>query len=108
MITAPQADFVAACRYAPVGVRSCGPTRASLIYPNYHATANDRVMTFAMIETAEGLANAEAIAATPGLTGIFIGKLPRPEFAYLCRHIYHQKNQCHTLLLTASVYVASC
>jgi 4-hydroxy-2-oxoheptanedioate aldolase len=35
--------------------------------------ANADVILFAMIETAEGLANVEEIAATPGLDGLFVG-----------------------------------
>ncbi len=68
------AAFVQACRYPPQGFRSSGPTRA-IVYGglDYHAKANDEVLTFAMIETAQGLANVEAIVATPGLDGIYIG-----------------------------------
>ena len=32
-----------------------------------------RVAAVAMIETAEGLANVEAIAATPGLDAVYVG-----------------------------------
>ena len=34
---------------------------------------NDEVVAVAMIETAEGFANLEEIAATPGLEGIYVG-----------------------------------
>jgi 4-hydroxy-2-oxoheptanedioate aldolase len=68
------AQFVQACRYPPMGYRSFGPIRAAVYGgPDYFAHANDEVLTFAMIETAAGLANAEAICATPGLSGIYIG-----------------------------------
>ena len=68
------AAFVQACRYPPEGFRSSGPTRA-IVYggPDYHAKANGEMLTFAMIETAQGLANVEAIVATPGLDGVYIG-----------------------------------
>ncbi len=68
------AAFVQACRYPPEGFRSSGPTRA-VVYggPDYHACANGEMLTFAMIETAAGLANVEAIVATPGLDGVYIG-----------------------------------
>jgi 4-hydroxy-2-oxoheptanedioate aldolase len=66
--------FVGACRYPPQGFRSSGPTRAALIHGSgYQAEANAEVIALAMIETAEGLANVEAICATPGLDGIYIG-----------------------------------
>ena len=66
--------FVSACRYPPAGGRSYGPTRAGLVGgPDYAATANREVLCLAMIETRAGLDNVEAVAATPGLDGIYIG-----------------------------------
>ncbi|MEO8115088.1 MAG: aldolase/citrate lyase family protein [Phenylobacterium sp.] len=76
MINDPRecAAFVAACRYPPLGFRSSGPTRAVLYAgPDYQAHANGEMLAIAMIETAQGLANVEAIAATPGLDGLYIG-----------------------------------
>ncbi len=65
---------VAACRYPPKGMRSFGPIRAALYGgANYAAEANDEIACIVMIETADGLANAEAIAATPGVDGVYIG-----------------------------------
>ncbi|MBL8554481.1 MAG: 2,4-dihydroxyhept-2-ene-1,7-dioic acid aldolase [Phenylobacterium sp.] len=67
-------SFVRACRYPPDGFRSYGPTRPAMIYGgDYAENANAEIVTFAMIETAEGLANAAAICAVPGLDGIYIG-----------------------------------
>tara|TARA_E500000075_G_C6826541_1_gene238111 strand:- start:183 stop:701 length:519 start_codon:yes stop_codon:yes gene_type:complete len=67
-------SFVGATRYAPVGHRSSGPTRALMIHgPSYHDEANEKIISFAMIETVEALENVEKIAATDGLTGIYIG-----------------------------------
>lgn len=69
--------FVGACRYAPSGYRSIGPLRAALyagVDPAaYAGAANDQVLTLAMIETVEALACIDAIAATPGLDGLYIG-----------------------------------
>ena len=66
--------FVGACRYTPDGYRSAGPTRAMLVYgANYIAQANDAVVSLAMVETREALENVAEIAATPGLTGIYVG-----------------------------------
>lgn len=71
---ADAAAFVKCLRYPPRGERSYGPTRVSFAAgANYAAEANDNILGFAMIETAEGLANVEAIAATPGLDGLYIG-----------------------------------
>ena len=41
--------------------------------PGYHDEANEKIISFAMIETVEALDNVEKIAATDGLTGIYIG-----------------------------------
>jgi 4-hydroxy-2-oxoheptanedioate aldolase len=66
--------LVAACHYAPKGFRSVGPTRAMMLFgPDYIQRANDHVVTLAMIETKEALDNVKEIAATPGLTGLYIG-----------------------------------
>ena len=66
--------FVGACHYAPTGYRSVGPTRAMSIFgPDYIKRANDHVITLAMIETVEAFENVEKIAATPGLSGLYIG-----------------------------------
>ena len=75
LVNTPQdaAAAVAATRYPPLGVRSYGPMRSGRrIGPN-PAVANASTLVFAMIETPDGLANVEAIAATPGLDGLYIG-----------------------------------
>lgn len=73
--TAQQAaEFVSYLRYPPLGQRSFGPTRVSFAAgANYAGEANGEILAFAMIETADGMANLEAIAATPGLDGIYVG-----------------------------------
>jgi 4-hydroxy-2-oxoheptanedioate aldolase len=66
--------FVRYCRYAPDGERSFGPVRAGLLHgPGYARQANESVVTLAMVETGQGLANVAEIARTPGLTGVYIG-----------------------------------
>ncbi len=73
--TAEQAARLAeAVRYPPAGRRSFGPTRAALSAgPHYFEGANAEVLALAMIETAEGVANLDAILATPGLDGVYVG-----------------------------------
>ena len=68
------AKAVAACRYPPVGIRSSGPVRA-VHYggADYVAKANDEIVVMGMVETKEGLANLDAICATPGLDAVYIG-----------------------------------
>lgn len=76
MIDTPEdaARFVSACRYPPRGTRSFGPTRG-LLYggPDYFDHADDTIVTYAMVETGRGIENLDAICATPGLDGVFVG-----------------------------------
>ncbi len=66
--------FVGACRYPPDGIRSYGPKRAMLYAgDDYAEAANDTIVAIAMIETADGLANVDAIAALPGIDALYIG-----------------------------------
>lgn len=80
-VICPQVDtpeiarqFVAACRYPPMGNRSFGPARG-LLYggPDYFDHANHTVLTLAMIESVEGMRNMESIMETDGLDGIYVG-----------------------------------
>jgi 4-hydroxy-2-oxoheptanedioate aldolase len=70
--------FVAAAKYPPLGERSWGPHRVTTLagiadQSIYLREANDNVVTLAMIETTAALANLEAILATPGIDGVFVG-----------------------------------
>jgi 4-hydroxy-2-oxoheptanedioate aldolase len=66
--------LVAYSNYPPRGVRSMGPVRASLYAgADYTAHANDTIVAFAMIETAEAVENIDAIVSVEGLTAIYIG-----------------------------------
>ncbi|MEY2690009.1 MAG: hypothetical protein RL375_4209 [Pseudomonadota bacterium] len=66
--------LVAYSHYAPRGTRSFGPVRA-LLYggADYPSQANDTVVVFAMIETAQALDNLDAILSVEGLDAIYIG-----------------------------------
>lgn len=65
---------VSACRYPPAGQRSFGPIRAALAAgPGYASRANESVLCLVMIETQAGLDNLDAILATPGLDGVYVG-----------------------------------
>ena len=73
--TAEDAEqFVGACRYPPLGYRSFGPIRA-LLYAgaDYAQYANETVIPFAMIETAEALDNLDEILSVEGLDAIYVG-----------------------------------
>jgi 4-hydroxy-2-oxoheptanedioate aldolase len=66
--------FVAACRYPPAGTRSYGPIQAAFGRGlDQTKAAEDAILLFAMIETADGLAHLDEIASTPGLDGLFVG-----------------------------------
>src|SRR5688572_20354552 len=62
-------------RYPPVGRRSSGGGSFGQVWPgvNYRATVNDNMLVAVMIETLEGVANAEEIAATHGVDVVLIG-----------------------------------
>ena len=66
--------LVAWTHYAPRGTRSFGPVRA-LLYggADYAQHANDTIVTFAMIETAQALDNLDAILSVEGLDAVYIG-----------------------------------
>ena len=66
--------LVAYTHYAPMGTRSFGPVRASLVGgPDYAQHANTTIVAFAMIETAQALDNLDAILSVDGLDAIYIG-----------------------------------
>lgn len=66
--------LVAWTHYAPRGTRSFGPVRA-LLYggADYPQHADDTIVVFAMIETAQALDNLDAILSVEGLDAIYIG-----------------------------------
>lgn len=66
--------LVQATRYAPLGARSFGPTRANMVHgTGYAKTANDAILVLAMIETREALQNLDAILAVEGIDGVYVG-----------------------------------
>jgi len=64
--------LVEQCRYAPLGKRSWGPTRA-LVSDTSTEQANNYVKVFAMIETGEAIKNLDSILDLEGLDGAFVG-----------------------------------
>ena len=70
--------LAAAAKYPPVGERSWGPHRATILagladQSVYLREANDHIVTLAMIETRTALGNLDAIVDTPGIDGLFLG-----------------------------------
>ncbi len=65
---------VSACRYPPVGSRSTGPTRASLVYgSDYVAEAESFVQCIPMIETTAALNSLDEILSVVGVDIIYVG-----------------------------------
>ncbi len=73
MVETPEqaATAVSATRYAPAGLRSFGPLRASLgvVAAELEACAG----VYVMIETAAALPALDEICAVPGLSGVYVG-----------------------------------
>lgn len=71
MVSTPEQAKLAAeaMRFPPDGIRSFGPVR------NYYGVSpvKSEPLCFVMIETAEAMENLDAIAATPGVDGLFVG-----------------------------------
>ena len=70
--------FAAAAKFPPIGERSWGPHRATTLagltdQSIYLREANDHIVALAMIETRIALQNFDAIIATPGIDGFFLG-----------------------------------
>ena len=66
--------LVDAARYAPLGSRSFGPTRANLVHgATYAHSANEAVLLFAMIETREAMSNLDDILGVDGIDGVYVG-----------------------------------
>ena len=71
----PQDDDVARAPGGRGGIRGMAGARASRWgrYPAYAKEANERVCLLVQAETRTALQNLDAIAATPGVDGVFIG-----------------------------------
>jgi 4-hydroxy-2-oxoheptanedioate aldolase len=70
--------YVSFAKFPPIGERSWGPHRATMLalmadQKDYLREANALTFTFAMIETRTALDNVEAIASTAGIDGLFLG-----------------------------------
>jgi 4-hydroxy-2-oxoheptanedioate aldolase len=70
--------YASFAKFPPIGERSWGPHRVTTLtnIPDqklYLREANDLIVTFAMVETRTALDNLEAITATPGIDGLFLG-----------------------------------
>jgi 2-keto-3-deoxy-L-rhamnonate aldolase RhmA len=64
---------VKATRYAPNGLRGCGPRRAGMFDSDYLKTADDEILVICQIETKEAVDNIEEIASVEGIDVTYIG-----------------------------------
>jgi len=69
-------------KYPPVGRRSTGSMQAPTLWgKDYRQTANANVMVVVQIETLEGAANVEKIAAVPGVDVVFAASVDLASFS---------------------------
>jgi len=79
MIDTPEqaARVVSSVKYPPDGNRGLGTSMARAArwntVPGYLGHANDEMLVIVQAETVTAIGNLEAIAATPGVDGVFIG-----------------------------------
>jgi 4-hydroxy-2-oxoheptanedioate aldolase len=75
MVNTPEEAKLAAesCRFPPCGARSWGWGRAGRYGDDYGDWINEQVFVAVQIESTEAVRNAEAILATPGVDGCWIG-----------------------------------
>lgn len=76
--TAAQAQqLVQWSKFPPMGIRGQGSSfcamASGISVDEYVRYANRTILVLVQIETPEAVANAEAIAATPGVDGLFVG-----------------------------------
>ena len=64
---------VKATRYAPDGLRGCGPRRASMFDPDYLKTADEEILVICQIETKRAVENIEDIVSLEGVDVSYIG-----------------------------------
>jgi 2-keto-3-deoxy-L-rhamnonate aldolase RhmA len=66
-------DVAAAARYSPLGSRGVCPLIGTSAFSDPVRELSQAPLVLVQIEGRDGLANAAAIAATPGLDGVFVG-----------------------------------
>lgn len=75
--TQEQAELaVASTRYPPAGIRGVSVSHRSNMFgtvPDYFTSINDNITVMVQIESQQGVDNLDAIAATDGIDGIFVG-----------------------------------
>jgi 4-hydroxy-2-oxoheptanedioate aldolase len=93
-----------ACRFPPTGTRSWGWGRAARYGDDYTDWINDQVLVIVQIESATAVENAEAIMATPGVDGCWMG--PSDLSLSLGIHPRHRKEDERVIQATENVLQA--
>src|SRR4030095_5332427 len=107
--TADEAKHIVSCtRYPPIGRRGAAFGFAHDDYQRGDVAAtmsalHDRTMVIPQIETAEGLANVDAIAAVAGVDALWLGHFDLSNFLGIPRQFKHP-----TLVAAADRIVAAC
>jgi 2-dehydro-3-deoxyglucarate aldolase/4-hydroxy-2-oxoheptanedioate aldolase len=107
--TADEARHIVSCtRYPPVGRRGAAFGFAHDDFQGGDVVAkmaalHDRTMVIPQIETAEGLANVEAIAAVPGVDALWLGQMDLSNFLGIPGQFKHP-----TFLAAIDRIVAAC
>ena len=107
--TADEARHIVACtRYPPLGRRGAAFGFAHDDYQGGEvvekiAALHERTMVIPQIETAEGLANVEAIAAVPGVDALWLGQMDLSNFLGISGQFKHP-----TFLAAVDRIVAAC
>ncbi|MBE3638543.1 HpcH/HpaI aldolase family protein [Mangrovicoccus algicola] len=94
------AHAVACATYPPRGIRGVsGVTRATGFgaVPGYHARAGEEICLLVQVESKSALSQIEAIAAVPGIDGIFVGP------ADLAASLGHPGNPGHPEVVAAVI-----
>jgi 4-hydroxy-2-oxoheptanedioate aldolase len=76
MVNSPEeaTAAVAACRFAPDGIRSYGPLRANYYAGfDYYARANAEVLCIVMVETRQAVERVDEIVSVPGVDAVYVG-----------------------------------
>lgn len=118
MVNTPEqaAQVAAAVRYPGEGSRGMGAVLARASgygeIVDYVSSANDQIFLFVQIESVQAVANIDAIAATPGVDGVFVGpadlsadmgfvgQLDAPEVLAAIDHVYDVAKKAGKILGT--------
>jgi 2-keto-3-deoxy-L-rhamnonate aldolase RhmA len=76
-------------RYAPKGLRGCGPRRVTLFDSDYLKTVDEEIYITVQIETKEAVKNIDAICSVDGIDCCYIGP---SDLSASYNHLGDQKN----------------